>query len=187
MAEVLLDNEDLTVFGGPTTLDVSVGVGSSGLRGSKIFSGPGDPLIYTAGEDLLIDDLYINTATTGAFPGWLYKYIQAPGGVEWTPILLLNPSQYSVINDATFTTGSATINIPVNNLTTANVTDVTKFIVRLSVENSNPVASSFTYSITGTFPNQNIAIVVKGASWNGTTWSYLSGAQKVHLFISYKG
>lgn len=187
MAEVLLDNVDLTVFGGPTTLDVSVDVGSEGTRGSKIWAGPGNPDIYTTESELLINDLYVNTATTGSFPGWLYQYILAPGGAEWTPILLLNPSQFSTISEPTFTTGVATINIPMNSLTTANVTDVTKFIVRLSLENSNPVASSFTYSITGTYPNKNIALSVNAASWNGTTWSSLTGAQKVHLFISYIG
>jgi len=187
MAEVLLDNVDLTVFGGPTTLDVSVDVGDQGVRGSKIWAGPGNPDIYTTESELLINDLYVNTATTGSFPGWLYQYILAPGGPEWTPILLLNPSQFSAISSTTFTTGSATINIPVSSLTTANVTDVTKFIVRLNVENANAVASAFTYSLTGTHPNKNIAIVVKGASWNGTTWSNLTGAQNVHLFISYIG
>lgn len=187
MAEVLLDNVDLSVFGGPTTLDVSVDVGSEGVRGSKIWSGPGDPDIYTTESNLLINDLYINTATTGSFPGWLYQYILAPGGAEWTPILLLNPSQFSAIAQPTFSSGSATINIAVNSLTTANVTDITKFIVRTSFENTNPIASSFSYSITGTYPNQNIAIVMNAASWNGTTWSSLTGAQKVHLFISYIG
>jgi hypothetical protein len=47
--------------------------------------------------------------------------------------------------------------------------------------------SAFTYSLTGTHPNKNIAIVVKAASFDGTTWSNLTGEQKVHLFISYIG
>lgn len=187
MAEVLLDNVDLTVFGGPTTLDVSVDVGGQGTRGSKIWSGPGNPDVYTTESELLINDLYINTSTTGSFPGWLYQYILAPGGAEWTPILLLNPSQFSQISTTTFATGSSTISIPMSSLTTTNVTDVTKFIVRLSVENANPVASSFTYAISGTHPNKNIDITVNAASWNGTTWSSLTGSQKVHLFISYIG
>lgn len=186
MAEVLLDNVDLTVFGGPTTLDVSVDVGSPGTRGSKIWSGAGSPYQNTTTSELLINDLYINTETTGQFPGWLYQYVVAPGGIEWSPILVLNPPQYSAIAAPTFTTGSATINIPISNLTTANVTDVTKFIVRLNIEGANPVASSFTYSITGTYPNKNLAVVVNGASWNGTTWSNLTGSQNVHLLVSYK-
>ena len=61
MADILLDTVDLTVFGGPTTVDVSVDFGAEGVRGSKIWSGPGAPEVYLVGQSIQINDLYINT------------------------------------------------------------------------------------------------------------------------------
>lgn len=182
----IIDTIDLTVFGGPTTLDVSVDFGQQGVRGNKIWAGNGDPSIYLAGQEIQLNDLYINTNTAETYYGWLYQYVLEVGSPVWTPILALNPSQYSAIATTTFTAGSATINIPVSNLTTSSTVTASKFIIRYNISNANQIATGFTYSITGTYPSQNISIVIKAASWNGTTWSNLTGSQDVHLFISYK-
>lgn len=181
-----IENIDLTIFGGPTELDVSVDFGEQGIRGSRTWAGSGDPVVALVGQPYQLYDLYINTDTTANYYSWIYQYVEEVGNPAWVPVIKLDPSQYSVISTTTFTSGSSTINIPVNNLTTVNGATASKFIIRHSVVNANPVASSFTYSITGTYPTQNISIVVKAASWDGTTWSSLTGAQDVHLFVSYK-
>jgi hypothetical protein len=108
------------------------------------------------------------------------------GNPVWTPILKLDPSQYSNISTTTFTAGAATISIPVSELTTNSGTTVDDFIIRYNIKNANPVSSGFTYSVTGTDPNKNIVIAINGISYSGGTWSNLTGAQDVHLFISYK-
>jgi hypothetical protein len=181
-----IDNIDLTIFGGPTELDVSVDFGEQGIRGSRIWAGSGDPLVALVNQPYQLYDWYINTNTSANYYSWMYQYVLEVGSPVWVPVIKLDPSQYSVISTTTFTAGSSTINIPVSNLTNVNGVNASQFIIRHSVVNANPVASSFTYSITGTYPTQNISIVVKAASWNGTTWSNLTGSQDVHLFISYK-
>lgn len=182
-----IDNIDLTIFGGPTELDVSVDFGEQGLRGSRTWTGNGNPEVYLVGQDIQLYDWYLNTNTTDPYYSWLYQYVLEVGSPTWTPVLKLNPSQYSVIASTTFTTGSATIAIPVKRLTTNSGVVASKFIIRHNVANANVVSSGFTYSITGTYPDENISIVVKAASWDGTTWSNLTGSQDVHLFISYIG
>lgn len=181
-----IDNIDLTIFGGPTELDVSVDFGEQGVRGSRIWAGNGDPSVYLVGQDIQLYDWYINTNTTATYYSWMYQYVLEVGTPTWTPVLKLNPSQYSTIATTTFTAGATTINIPVSNLTTVNGVSASNFIIRYSIANSTAVSSGFTYSITGTYPSQNIAIVINAASWNGTTWSNLTGSKDVHLFISYK-
>jgi hypothetical protein len=182
-----IDNIDLTIFGGPTELDVSVDFGEQGPRGSRTWTGSGNPVTALVGQDIELYDWYLNTNTSDPYYSWLYQYVLEVGSPVWVPVLRLNPSQYSVISSTTFTAGSATVAIPVSNLTTVNGVNASNFIIRYNIVNANQIASGFTYSITGTYPNQNISIVIKAASWNGTTWSNLTGAQDVHFFISYTG
>jgi hypothetical protein len=181
-----IDNIDLTVYGGVENVELSVDFGSQGDRGSNIFAGNGDPTVFLAGQDIQLNDLYINTNTANSYYGWLYQYLLEVGNPVWTPILKLDPSQYSNISTTTFTSGAATISIPVSELTTNSGTTVDDFIIRYNIKNANPVSSGFTYSVTGTDPNKNIVIAISGISYSGGTWSNLAGAQDVHLFISYK-
>lgn len=187
MPDTLVDSIDLTVFGGPTQLDVSVDFGQQGIRGSKIWTGSGDPSAGSlSGQSIQINDLYINTDTSDTYYGWTYQYIEEVGSPTWVRVLAPVRSEYSTIASTTFTTGSTTINVPVSNLTTSSSPSLSKFIVRYSINNATPIASSFTYSLTGTYPNQNLAIVINAVTYSSSTWSNLTGAKDVHLFITYK-
>lgn len=83
MADVVLSNVDLDVFGGPSTVDVSVDFGQTGSRGSKFWVGDGAPEGALAEQDILIGDVYINTLSSDAYYGWLYQYIETPGSPQW--------------------------------------------------------------------------------------------------------
>jgi hypothetical protein len=181
VADVVLSTVDLDVFGGPTSIDVSVDFGQTGTRGSRIWAGSGDPEVYLAAQDIKLFDLYINTNTEDNFYSWLYQYIIEVGNPAWVPILKLDPSQYSTIASTTFTAGSTTINIPISSITEDSGTVVADFIIRYNIANANPVATAFTSSIVGT----DLRIVIKAAEFASTTWSDLAGSKDVHLFISY--
>lgn len=182
MADVVLQTVDLDVFGGATSLDVSVDFGQSGERGSRIWVGSGNPVTFLAGEDVKLYDMYINTSTTDIYYGWLYQYILEIGVPTWTRVLQLNPSQYSSIEAVSFSGGTAVINIPINKLTSSTVTSVSKFIIRYNIANLNPVASGFTVAIVGT----DIRITINATEYAAGIWTNLSGNKNVHLFISYK-
>lgn len=182
-----IDNIDLTVYGGPAAIDLSVDFGTQGVRGSRTWAGNGDPAITLAGQDIALYDWYVNTNTTSTYYSWLYQYLTETGNPVWTPVLKLNPSQWSTIYSATFTTGATTIAVPVSNLTSVNGVILSNFVIRYKINNSTPVADAFTVTLTGTYPNQNLSIVINGVSYNGSTWSQLTGTKDVHLFISYLG
>ena len=181
MADVVLSTVDLDVFGGPTSVDVSVDFGQTGTRGSRVWAGAGDPDVYLAAQDIKLYDLYINTNTEDGFYSWLYQYVIEVGNPAWIPLLKLDPSQYSIIASTTFTTGSTTINIPISSITGDSGTAVADFIIRYSIANANPVATGFASSIVGT----DLRIVIKASEFASSVWSDLTGSKDVHLFISY--
>lgn len=182
MADVLLSTVNLDVFGGPSIVDVSVDFGQTGQRGTRTWVGAGDPAAILASQPVQLFDLFINTNTVDPFYGWLYQYILEIGSPTWVRVLRLNPSQYSAQVPSLFTSGSASLTIPISLLTSDAGTTADKYTIRYSIENTEPVATAFTYTVDA----NNINITVNAASWNGTTWSNLNSVTKdIHLFISY--
>jgi hypothetical protein len=94
MPEVILSNENLSIFGGPASIDVNVDFGPKGDRGSLIFSGPGKP------TDAIVDfpttpqplDLYINRSPSDFEFLFLYEYGITNGVAGWSKVLRLIPS-----------------------------------------------------------------------------------------------
>ena len=43
MVDILLSSDELSVFGGPASIDLNVDIGAQGIRGSYIFTGNGKP------------------------------------------------------------------------------------------------------------------------------------------------
>ena len=183
MADLVFQTVDLDVYGGPSSVEVSVDFGVAGVRGSRVWAGSGDPDIYLVGQDIKLYDWYINTNTSEALYSWMYQYVLEIGSPVWVPVLQLNPSQFSSIVSAAFTAGVATVVVPIANLTTNVGTVAADYIIRYGLtDGSNPVSSSFTYSIVGA----NIEIVITAIKYSGSVWSDLTGSKDVHLFISYK-
>jgi hypothetical protein len=188
MAQVLLSTVDLDVFGGPSTIDVSVDFGRAGERGSRIWVGNGEPeLNLTSSQVIRIGDLFINTNPVDKFYSWLYTYTETVGGPAWLRVLKLNPSLFSTIANPSFDDGDATVNIPLLDLTSDISVSPEQFIVRYSMENAagDPLASSFTYSIETILSVRYLQIRFSAVKYSGTTWSNLTGNNKIHILVSY--
>jgi hypothetical protein len=115
----------------------------------------------------------------------LYQYIAQPGGNSWVSVLKLNPTLYSKIFSPTFTSGSASITIPIADIITqtGSALEATNFNVQYSIENANPIASSITIpALVG--DGDNLVIELDAVQYASSTWSNLSGSKKVHIFIS---
>lgn len=182
MAEVLFNNENITVFGPPETLDVQVDIGPAGARGSQFFVGVGNPNLIEIGQTPEVNDLYLNASPGGEY-GYVYQYISQPGGNTWIQVLNITPTTYSVNYDVTFTAGSGQVVIPVSNIVTVTGTPLVadNFSIQYSILGADPTASSISgVSISGS----NLIIDLDAIKYSGGSWSALAGTITVHLHIT---
>ena len=146
MAEVILSTEDITVLGGPSSISVDVDFGPAGIRGSQIFVGqgnPNEPTTVIGQTDIKILDLYINLKTTDIDYLFIYQYLAENGINSWKPLFKLIPNIKSLNSSATFTAGSTTINVPVNQIVPSeSVATVTaaNFNVQATIRGTLPTA-----------------------------------------------
>lgn len=189
MADVVISNDDITVLAPPEVIELLVDIGPTGQRGSKFFVGTGDPNSLTSSQtifsqDIYLYDMYINTSP-GTDYGYMYQYIAEPGGNTWTQVLKINPTLYSKKHTTTFTSGAASITVPIANIVTVSGTPLTasNFNIQYSIEGANPVASSIEVpALAGA--GTNLVINLKAVKSVSGTWSNLTGEVKVHLLIS---
>jgi hypothetical protein len=94
MVDVLLASENLSVFGGPSRIDVSVDYGAQGQRGTFIFKGNGKPTDPDVDFPQVIQpyDLYINTKPSDFEYLFLYQYGNVNGILQWSKVLRLIPN-----------------------------------------------------------------------------------------------
>lgn len=180
--DVLLNTDDIVVFGPPEVVEVLVDIGPSGTRGSQVFVGVGDPNLVEIGQTPILNDLYINTSP-GADYGYMYQYVSEPGGDTWIQILKINPTIYSQNHLTTFTDGAASIVIPIADIVTVTGTPLTaeNFNIQYAISHDNPVASTMAVpTLVGT----DLTINFTAVEYSSSTWSDFSGEVVTHLFIT---
>lgn len=129
MVDVLLSTEDLTILGGPTSIDVNVGIGQTGTRGTYIFTGygkPTDPGMQFVdnydGVDIEVKakDLFINLKDTDTEYLYLYQYEpKTGGGYQWVKTLRLVPNTALANAEVLFWNGAAYTFTSLQGLTSA--------------------------------------------------------------------
>jgi hypothetical protein len=181
MAEVLLSTVDLDVFGGPTRLDVSVDFGQTGPRGSRIFAGPGDPNTFLVGQDVRLFDWFINTSPTGQTYSVMYQYVLQVGNPVWIEVLRLAPEQFGAILPVVFDNGIGTVSIPISQITAQLNFAIGNFLVNANIENINPVAQSFTTSLSG----NHLVLEFNAVEYDMGSWVDLDGQYDIHTNVSF--
>lgn len=189
MVDVLLNTEDVVVLGPPEVVDVLVDIGPQGSRGSKFFVGSGEPNSLTLngvifGETIILNDMYINVSP-GPNYGYMFQYISSPGGDSWVEVLRISPTIYSSIQSAEFSSGFASLTIPIPTIVSGLTVplEVFNFSIQHNISGTNPISSSFQVqplSESGT----NLIIIFNAVEYVDDSWAPLSGAQDIHLFIS---
>ena len=190
MADIVLSTVDLDVFGGPTSLDVSVDFGATGQRGSRIWSGTLPPEQQLIGQEVLLFDYYINTNTAQVF-----QYVLEIGNPVWVPFFSLTLPQLSTIQPITFTAGAGQFAIPtalINQYDPSIVVTVDDIVIRYNIEADTPmaplpIASTFVPVIQTISSVEYLIINISAVEFSGGSWSGLSGSHKVHFFITYTG
>jgi hypothetical protein len=94
MVDILLASENLSVFGGPARIDISVDYGAQGQRGTFIFRGNGKPTDPDVDFPQAVQpyDLYINEKPSDFEYLFLYQYGNVNGVLQWSKVLRLIPN-----------------------------------------------------------------------------------------------
>lgn len=190
MVDVLLNTDDIVVFGPPEVVDVLVDIGPQGTRGSKVFAGIGEPNANPGNipETPLLNDLYIDISATGG--SYMYQYVAEISGNTWIQILKLSPALLAQNYSITFTTGAGSQNIPITSISTdINLSTVTadQFNVQYNIENTLPVASAVAKSIVTISDVKYLKLDFTGVSFSGGTATNLSGEKTVQVLVSVVG
>lgn len=188
--DVKLTNDDLLVIGGPEKVNVELGFGKKGDRGSLIFVGNGQPETVSIGQDPKVFDLYINLKKNDPEYLMMYQYSFGLGSAEpqWEPLNKLIPNTYSGLEEIAF----PLINyctIPLSSIVDPSYTGNTNssnFSVNSTISTSAgyPIASSIKTEIVQIDDADHLKITFYAKEFNGTNWVDISETRTAHLHIS---
>lgn len=198
MAEVILSSEELTVLGGPASINLELDFGPAGERGSLILYGFGKPTSVVLPITPKIYDTYINLLTTDDEYQFMYQYISGAGGsAAWSRLFKLVPNVYNENESQIFsTTGSATIVLPIDKILPLDEVSVQEnfsrytaesFSVQCNVISPDPVSVGVTISELSVNPidgQMSLFINLKGIQYSDSEWVPIVGSKTVHLSIT---
>ena len=194
MADILLSNDDLTVFGGPESISLDLDIGPQGDRGSIVIAVLGDPrdanVAATIVQDVQALDIAIDYNPFSSTYKTVFQRVSALGGLQWVPVLTLKTDFYSSVKQVTAIDG--TIAIPPINLTEIydlSIGDPTplKFNVQYSISSSatsGPTATNLIIKDLVTNPVFALPLEIKGVEYIDGEWVPMTGPKNVHLFIT---
>jgi len=194
MADILLSNDDLTVFGGPESISLDLDIGPQGDRGSIVIAVLGDPrdanVAATIVQDVQALDIAIDYNPFSSTYKTVFQRVAALGGLQWVPVLTLKTDFYSSVKQVTAIDG--TITIPPINLTEIydlSIGDPTplKFNVQYSIsssETAGPTATNLIIKDLVTTPIFALPLEIKGVEYIDGEWVPMTGPKNVHLFIT---
>jgi hypothetical protein len=194
MADVLVSTDDLTVLGGPASVDVEVSFGPEGQRGSVILVGNGKPNDPTTviGETPQVYDMFINILSSDSEYMYIYQYLNLGVATSWVKLMKLTPNTYSVNYSSSFVDGAATINIPITNIVPsytellANITSAS-FNVQCNITSQLPISFGLSLGSIVIDPATSVQILpitINAVEYSSESWSPISGTKQVHLYIT---
>lgn len=196
MADILLSNDDLTIFGGPETVSLDLDIGPQGDRGSLIIGVQGDPRDTSVANTIVQDtqalDIAIDYQPASTTHKTVFQKVSTGGSLQWTPLVNLKTNFYSSIKGPiTPANGKITIS-PINvadiyDLTESNVSS-SKLNVQYSVsspESSGPLATTLIVKELNTSQGfLALPLEIKGVEYLDGAWTAMTGPKYVHLFIT---
>jgi hypothetical protein len=196
VADILLSNDDLTVFGGPESISLDLDIGPQGDRGSIIIGVLGDPrdanVESTIVQDTQALDIAIDYQPASTTYKTVFQKVSGGGSLQWTPLISLKTNYYSSIKDVTAANGVLTI--PPINVSdiygSSGITAATSeaFNVQYSVsspDTAGPLATNLV--VKDLITSQGflaLPLEIKGVEYIDNTWQPMAGPKRVHLFIT---
>jgi len=196
MADILLSNDDLTVFGGPETISLDLDIGPQGDRGSIIVGSNGNPQDANVHADILnlptgIEalDIAIDYNPYSDTYKTVFQRIATTTGTQWTEMLSLKTNFYSAVKDVTAANGKLTIP-PINVTEIASDVNLTSasFSIQYSIsspDTAGPLATNLVVKdVVDSGSIRALPLEIEGVEYDGTTWGPITGPKRVHLFIT---
>jgi hypothetical protein len=196
MADILLSNDDLTIFGGPESISLDLDTGPQGDRGSIIIGVQGDPRDTNVANSITQDtqslDIAIDYSPNSSTYKTVFQKVSTGGSLQWTPMVSLKTNFYSAIKGP-YTPANGKITLaPINvaeiyDLSESNVSS-SRFSIQYSIsssETSGPLAT--TLIVKDLITSQGflaLPLEIKGVEYIDGTWSSMTGPKYVHLFIT---
>jgi hypothetical protein len=182
---VLVANEDLTVIGGPTSINVSMDIGAPGKRGSNIFISPGNPNDVAIGQTPEVFDLCINNLRSDDEYLYLYQYQNLGAVNQWVPLFNLIPDTFADNLSKLFVDGETEINVPIFSITSTENLSSSNFNVQCSIIDTDPISHAISIGeISVVDEVQILPITIKAVKFSEEVWAPLAGTKTVHLSIT---
>jgi hypothetical protein len=208
MADILLSNDDLTVFGGPESISLDLDIGPQGDRGSIIVGSNGNPQDAGVNSALQLQPRYLPPAPGFDFPDGInaldiaidynpysptyktvFQRVATPTGTQWTELINLKTNFYSAVKDVTAANGKLTIP-PINVTEIASDVNLTSasFSIQYSIsspDTAGPLATNLVVKdVVDSGSIRALPLEIEGVEYDGTTWGPITGPKRVHLFIT---
>lgn len=195
MADILLSNEDLTIFGGPEIVSLDLDTGPQGDRGSIIIGVLGDPrdssVASTIVQEVQALDIAIDYSPYSSTYKTVFQRVATGSGTQWTPLVSLKTNFYSAIKNVTAADGKLTIP-PINvadiyDISGGNVSSA-NFSIQYSIsspESSGPLSTNLI--VKDLITSQGflaLPLEIKGVEYIDESWVPITGPKSVHLFIT---
>ena len=192
MADILLSNDDLTVFGGPETVSLDLDIGPQGDRGSIIVGSNGNPqnadvhaLIV---QDIQPLDIAINYNPFSSTYKTVFQRIATATGTQWTELFSLKTNFYSSTQSVTAANGKLTLS-PINVTQIYGGVEATSenlsIQYSISAGSGGPMATKLVIRDLNTTQGfLALPLEIEGVEYDGTTWGPITGPKRVHLFIT---
>jgi hypothetical protein len=197
MADILLSNDDLTVFGGPETISLDLDFGPTGDRGSIILGVQGDPrqssVANAIDQDIQALDIAIDySPSSETYKTVFQNVVQPSGNPQWVELLSLKSNFYSETKGPLTPVGGKITIAPINlaeiyDLSEGTVTS-SRFSVQYSIsssENAGPLATNLIIKDLNTTQGFiALPLEIEGIEYLEGAWVPMTGPKYVHLFIT---
>ena len=192
MADILLSNDDLTVFGGPESISLDLDIGPQGDRGSIIVGANGNPqdanVNATIVQSLQALDIAIDYNPFSSTYKTVFQRIATATGTQWTELFSLKTNFYSSTQSVTAANGKLTLS-PINVTQIYGGVEATSenLSIQYSISSGSggPMATKLVIRDLNTTQGfLALPLEIEGVEYDGTTWGPIPGPKRVHLFIT---
>ena len=111
MAEVILSSDDLTVLGGPSSIQLYLNIGPAGNRGVFVLYGRADPRLPGTSFSTVPQtfDLYVLTDSASSDYLQIFQLLNQDGVDQWLPAIKLSQNFYATTRVLSFVDGASSV------------------------------------------------------------------------------